>query len=101
MAKLRLRLLSGARGLDGPGRRERVRKGLAAAKDAGLDHEVITGDLTEDGDPAQFEVLAELLGESGIAAERITLLAGNHDMYTDARGFEKALAGPLRAYAAT
>jgi hypothetical protein len=61
----------------------------------------MTGDLTEDGYLEQFEVLGELLSESGIPAERITLVPGNHDAYTGGGAFADALKGPLRPYAAT
>jgi hypothetical protein len=66
-----------------------------------VDHLLITGDLTEDGDPAQFEVLAELLADSKIAPDRITLVPGNHDAYTDGGAFDEAMSGPLKPYAAT
>jgi 3',5'-cyclic AMP phosphodiesterase CpdA len=66
-----------------------------------VDHLLITGDLTEDGHLEQFEVLGELLSESRIPAERITLVPGNHDAYTDGGAFAEALSGPLRPYAAT
>jgi len=66
-----------------------------------VDHLLITGDLTEDGHQEQFEVLAELLAESRIPPERVTLVPGNHDAYIEGDGFGQALRGPLRAYAAT
>lgn len=66
-----------------------------------VDHLLITGDLTEDGHLQQFEVLAELLSDSRIPAERITLVPGNHDAYTDGGAFAEALKGPLRPYAPT
>ena len=62
---------------------------------------MITGDLTEDGHLAQFEVLAELLAESRISPSRITLVPGNHDAYCEGGAFAEAMAGPLKAYAAT
>src|SRR5690349_14752140 len=100
MARARLRFLSATRALDAHGRRTRVERALADARAAELDHLVITGDVTEDGTAAQFELLAELLAESGIAPERVTLVAGNHDQYGES-GWAGALAGPLRPYAAT
>jgi 3',5'-cyclic AMP phosphodiesterase CpdA len=62
---------------------------------------LVTGDLTEDGHLEQFEVLAELLSESHIPAERITLVPGNHDAYTHGGAFAEALRGPLSPYAVT
>src|SRR4030095_12428667 len=61
----------------------------------------ITGDLTEEGTDRQFEVLDELLEESGLEPERVTLVPGNHDSYADARGFERARSGPLARFART
>ena len=62
---------------------------------------MITGDLTEDGVDSQFELLAELLHDSAIAPERITLLPGNHDVYDHGQAWDHAIAGPLRAFAST
>ncbi len=91
----RLRFLSFGRPLDAAGRRARLRAALASAARARCDHLVLTGDLTEDGSLQQYEVLAEELDRSGIAPEHVTMLPGNHDLYTDPRAFERALAGPL------
>src|SRR5262249_20555282 len=66
---------------------------------AHADHLVITGDLTEDGSPAQFESLAQILAESGWAPSRVTLVPGNHDVYSHPDAWSRALAGPLRDYA--
>jgi hypothetical protein len=74
---------------------------LAEVRAKGADHLLITGDLTEDGDMAQFELLAELLADSRIPPERITLVPGNHDAYTEGGTYDAALAGPLKAYAPT
>src|ERR1043166_2919751 len=97
--RARLSYLSFGRKLDPIERRERVATSLAEVRAKGADHLVITGDLTEDGDMAQFELLAELLAESRIPPERITLLPGNHAAYTEEGAYDAALAGPLKAYA--
>ncbi len=97
--RLRLAYLSFGRPLDAEARRERVRRALVAARMA--DHLVVTGDLTEDGTDAQLEALAHLLIEHGPTPERITLVPGNHDAYTDGAAFERALDGPLRPFAET
>ena len=60
---------------------------------------MISGDLTEDGSPGQFEELGEVLATSRIDPLKVTLVPGNHDAYDDARGFARALEGPLRPYA--
>jgi 3',5'-cyclic AMP phosphodiesterase CpdA len=99
--RFRLTFLSFFRKLDQEERRARVRRALAAYAASGAEHLVVTGDLTEDGTEPQFEVLAEVLLESGIDPREITLTAGNHDAYTDAKAFERALEGPLRPFAAT
>ena len=96
-AKSRLLYLNTGRKIDPQARFERVCEALRLASRS--DHVVVTGDLTEDGTEAQFELLAEALTESKVAPERVTLVPGNHDLYHDPRGFEAALRGPLRAYA--
>lgn len=99
--RLRLATLNLARPIDPE---ERARRALAAfelARDAGAEHVIVTGDLTEDGHPEQFEVLAEVLWRSRIPAQRLTLVPGNHDLYTSPDAWERALDGPLGPYAST
>jgi 3',5'-cyclic AMP phosphodiesterase CpdA len=62
---------------------------------------LITGDLTEDGTDAQFEMLAEALHRSAVPADCVTLVPGNHDGYVDGTAFARALTGPLRAFRET
>ncbi|HZO16381.1 MAG TPA: metallophosphoesterase [Polyangiaceae bacterium] len=97
--RLRLSYLTATRRKSAALRRAQLKRSLEAASLAGADHVVITGDLTEEGTPRQFELLAELLSESGLDPERVTLVPGNHDAYDDARGFERALSGPLARFA--
>jgi 3',5'-cyclic-AMP phosphodiesterase len=101
LAKRRLLFLSAGSPLRADERMQRVAAALQSARRAGADHILITGDLTEDGVAAQFDVLAEVLQRSGIAPERITLVPGNHDAYAEAGAFARALEGPLRAFRAT
>ncbi|WP_437899765.1 metallophosphoesterase family protein [Sorangium sp. So ce124] len=96
----RLRYLSFGRPIDAAQRRRRTLAALVEAWRTGADHLVLTGDLTEDGTPAQFEVLAAVLAESGWDPARVTLVPGNHDAYTEG-AWERALAGCLRPFAAT
>lgn len=96
---LRLRYLSGSRPLDAVARRGKLARALAAATHGGAEHVVISGDLTELGAPGEFEVFAEVLAESRIAPERVTLVPGNHDAYSDSSGWKRALEGPLAPYA--
>src|SRR5271169_2137160 len=99
--RARLSYLSLGRRLDPDERRKRAADALEEVRARSVDHLLITGDLTEDGHLQQFEVLAELLSESRISSERITLVPGNHDAYTDGGAFAAALRGPLKPYAAT
>ncbi len=99
--RARLSYLSFGRRLDPDERRKRAADALEEVQARSVDHLLITGDLTEDGHLEQFEVLAELLSESRIPAERITLVPGNHDAYIDGGAFAKAMKGPLQPYAAT
>ncbi|HKQ69301.1 MAG TPA: metallophosphoesterase [Polyangiaceae bacterium] len=99
--RARLSYLSFGRPIIPSERRKRVADALAGARAADVDHLLVTGDLTEDGALTQFEVLAELLDESRIPSERVTIVPGNHDAYSDGATFELAMAGPLRAYAET
>lgn len=98
---LRLAYLSFGRSTDAARRKRRAARALEEALRTDADHLVLTGDLTEDGVDAQFEVLAEVLAESGWAPERVTLVPGNHDYYAEQGAWARALAGPLRAYAET
>ena len=95
------RFLSFGRPLDAVGRRRKLAHALSVARRAGTQHVVISGDLTEIGAPGEFECLAECLHDSGFAPGRITLVPGNHDLYTSPDGWKKALDGPLAAFAAT
>jgi hypothetical protein len=97
--RARLSYLSFGRPLDPADRRRRMLKALGDIRAAGVDHLVVTGDLTEDGHADQFEVLAELLAESRFPSDRITIVPGNHDAYGDGKAFAEAMAGPLRPYA--
>lgn len=81
-------------------RTTRLARALSIARAKGADHVVISGDLTEVGDMAEFEQFAEVLHESGLPREAITLVPGNHDAYTGVDGWEKAMRGPLAAFAA-
>lgn len=96
--RIRLSLISFGRPLDDDDRRRRLRRALHQYRVSGADHLVITGDLTEDGTDAQFEVLADVLSENRIDPHEITLTAGNHDAYGDRGAFQRALNGPLRDF---
>lgn len=95
LRRKRLSMVSIGRTLDAPDREARLLAALREADRARADHIVLTGDLTEDGDDAQFEALADILKRSGILPSRITLIPGNHDYYESKDGYDRALRGPL------
>ena len=95
------RFLSFGRPLDAEGRRRKLVSALSAARRVGATHMVVSGDLTEIGAPGEFETLAETLHDSGIAPDRITLVPGNHDLYTSPTAWIDALGGPLAAFRRT
>jgi 3',5'-cyclic AMP phosphodiesterase CpdA len=101
LERRRLAYLSAGRPHDAEARKRRAVRALTAARRSGADHVLVTGDLTEDGIDAQFEVLAEVLHESGLQPTQVTLVPGNHDAYADPEAFARALRGPLSAYAET
>jgi 3',5'-cyclic AMP phosphodiesterase CpdA len=94
-----IRYLSFGRPLDAVARRRKLLRALAAAKNSGAQHFVISGDLTEIGTAAQYEAVADALHESGIAGDRFTLVPGNHDAYDHGQAWSTALEGPLKPFA--
>jgi Icc protein len=98
---MQVRFLSIGRPLDAVGRRQKLVRSLDLARRVGANHVVISGDLTEIGTPGEYETLAEILHDSGIAPERMTLVPGNHDRYSSADAWRWALGGPLSAFART
>lgn len=97
MDRVQVGYLSFHNPLDPAGRRERAGRALRAAAEENPDHVVITGDLTEDGAPAQFDVLRQLLDESGLDPAQVTVLSGNHDAH--GLPWDEVLAGPLDRWA--
>jgi Icc protein len=98
---MRHRFLSFGRPLDAVERRRKLAHALSAARRAGAGHVVVSGDLTEVGTPGEFESLAEVLHDSAYAPARITLVPGNHDLYSSPDGWRRAIEGPLSAFAPT
>jgi 3',5'-cyclic AMP phosphodiesterase CpdA len=99
--RFRVNFLSFGRTKDSEDRRARLLLAIDQAVVAGASQIVMTGDMTEDGQPEQFEALAEVLYDSGVDPERITLVPGNHDLYTDLHAWDIALSGPLAPWATT
>jgi 3',5'-cyclic-AMP phosphodiesterase len=98
---MRHHFLSFGRPLDAVGRRRKLVHALSSARRSGAGHLVVSGDLTEIGAAAEFESLAEVLHESEFAPERVTLVPGNHDLYTAPDAWRRAIEGPLAAFAPT
>ncbi|WP_394826787.1 metallophosphoesterase family protein [Pendulispora albinea] len=96
-----VRFVSLGRKLDARERMRKVTRALEAAQRAGVDHVVVSGDLTETGTARQFEAVAEVFHDSRIPPSQVTMVPGNHDAYTAPRAWREALDGPLRAYAET
>ena len=98
---MRHHFLSFGRPLDDVGRQRKFAHALSASRRAGASHVVVSGDLTEVGAPGEFEALAEVLHESEFSPEQITLVPGNHDLYSSPDGWRWAIEGPLSAFART
>lgn len=94
------RLVSLGRSVDPHQRTRRLARALEAAKANGADHIVISGDLTEVGEQAEYEQFAEVLHDARLPEDSVTLVPGNHDAYTSADGWAKAMRGPLARFAA-
>lgn len=101
IARQRLAYLSAGVPLDAEWRIRQAVFALQTAGRMGADHVLVTGDLTEDGDRAQFELLAEVLERSGLDPDSVTLVPGNHDAYSERDAWDLALEGPLRAFRRT
>lgn len=60
-----------------------VRLGAQKLKSLGVDHLVVTGDVSNLALEREFDRVRDLLeGETGLAPEQISLVPGNHDAYT-------------------
>jgi 3',5'-cyclic-AMP phosphodiesterase len=90
----------GQRAVDPQARARRLAQALRAAKEHGADHIVISGDLTEVGEDAEYEQFAEVLHDAKLPDDSVTLVPGNHDVYTSGDGWAKAMRGPLARFAA-
>jgi len=94
-----MRLASTGRPIDAAGRVSKLRGAIAEAKAAGATHFVFSGDLTEFGTPRQYETFAEALTAEKLSGDQVTLIPGNHDAYTSASAWKRAIDGPLRTWA--
>lgn len=98
--ELTTRFVSFGRSLDPEPRIRNLVASLRAARAAGATHYVLSGDLTEVGTPAQFEAFAEALHHAEVPRDRVVLVPGNHDAYTRADAWSRALEGPLAPFRA-
>ncbi|HVH41358.1 MAG TPA: metallophosphoesterase, partial [Labilithrix sp.] len=89
----------GQRAIDPRDRTRRLARALETVKANGADHLVISGDLTELGEIAEFEQFAELLHDAKLPEDSVTLVPGNHDAYTAGDAWTKAMRGPLARFA--
>lgn len=78
-------------------RRLRFGRALGQAAESGVDHLLLTGDLTASGKPEQYVELANMLAEW--PSEMVTVVPGNHD--GGPKAWCCALNGPLRRFAPT
>lgn len=90
----------GHHGVNPLARVRRLARALSVAKQHGADHIVISGDLTEVGEDAEFEQFAEVLHDAKLPEDSVTLVPGNHDAYTNGDGWARAMRGPLARFAA-
>lgn len=62
---------------------EKIEKIIKSISEQNVEHLVITGDLTNSGSPEEFEKIVEILCRySFYSAERLTVIPGNHDLYS-------------------
>jgi 3',5'-cyclic AMP phosphodiesterase CpdA len=59
-----------------------VRAAVGTVLDAGIDHVIVTGDLTNLALEAEFALAATVLGPLGNDPARLSVIPGNHDAYT-------------------
>ncbi len=97
--RLATKFVSLGRPVDPRSRARKLARALAAAKASGAQHVVISGDLTEMGDAAEFEHFANILEDARLPEESVTLVPGNHDAYTTPAAWRRALEGPLKRFA--
>jgi 3',5'-cyclic AMP phosphodiesterase CpdA len=97
---MRVRFLSFGRRLDALERRRKLDRAITAARRAGADYFIFSGDLTEYGNDSEYECLAEALCDARLSPDDVTLVPGNHDVYSSADAWKRAMEGPLKMFAA-
>ncbi len=75
----------------------RTRRALDHLNALGVDHVVITGDITADGTPEDYRVARSVLASAGLlASPRLTVAIGNHDVFGGVHTAEDVLSFPGR-----
>lgn len=75
----------------------RTRRALDYVNSLGVDHVVITGDITADGTPEDYRVARSVLASAGLmASPRLTVAIGNHDVFGGVHTAEDVLSFPGR-----
>lgn len=95
VAGLRTRLVSPLRALDPDARMARFERAINEARNAGAEHFILSGDLTETGHVQEFEAFAEALDRLDLPPDDVTLVPGNHDCYARPDAFQVAAQGVL------
>jgi 3',5'-cyclic AMP phosphodiesterase CpdA len=73
----------------------RARRALEYARSLHVDHVVVTGDITANGDPADFRIARSLFGSAGLLdAGKLTVTIGNHDVFGGVHTAEEVLTFP-------
>ena len=75
----------------------RTRRALDHINALGVDHVVITGDITADGTPEDYRVARSVLASAGmLTSSRLTVAIGNHDVFGGVHTAEDVLSFPGR-----
>ena len=76
-----------------------VRAAARAIKELGVDHVVITGDVSNLALENEFELVRAFLADDlGLPADRVSLVPGNHDVYTGGAHRSRRFARTFAAY---
>lgn len=75
----------------------RTRRALNYINSLGVDHLIITGDITADGSTADYRVARSVLASAGVLTpSRLTVTVGNHDIFGGVHTAEDVLSFPGR-----
>ncbi len=75
----------------------RTRRALDHIHALGVDHLVVTGDITADGSPADLRIARSVFASAGLLSpSRLTVTIGNHDVFGGVHTAEDVLTFPTR-----